>query len=120
MRAVPRLLRHEHDVALRGIEDRQVRDLVVDRPLEDEPELRGYLVEVSLVLRVVFLRQAADHVRERTCVRHERPRDALAGRERAIEIEERTDRVAVVRLAADAHLHRSEERRVGKAWRWRE
>ena len=36
---VPHLLRDEHDVALGGIEDRQVADLVVDRPFEDEPEL---------------------------------------------------------------------------------
>ena len=37
--AVPHLLRHEDDVALHGVEDRQVADLVVDRPFEDEPEL---------------------------------------------------------------------------------
>src|SRR5262245_50127394 len=39
VRAMPHLLRHEHDVALRRVEDRQVANLVVDRPLEDEPEL---------------------------------------------------------------------------------
>jgi hypothetical protein len=37
--AVPHLLRDENDVALDGIEDRQITDPVIDRSLEDEPEL---------------------------------------------------------------------------------
>src|SRR5262245_8172741 len=53
MRAVPHLFRDKDDVALRRVEDRQVADLVVDRALEDEPELGRHFVEVTFVLRVV-------------------------------------------------------------------
>src|SRR6188474_673336 len=104
MRTMPRLLRDEDDVALRRIKDRQIADFVVDRPFEDEPELGRRFVKVSLVFRIVLLRQAADDVRERAWVRDEWAGYAPAGGNRGVEVEKRAHLVVVARLAADPDL----------------